>query len=603
MRILTFTFFIFILVLHISCDPPTNNTPSEICETYGENAIDYARILHKQTPEEILHVSDSLIKGYDTISCHKAKMYAYFCRANYWMRKRDFTNCTRTMDTVLYWSQLHGDDAATKDMYAKKATFFTMGKMKDSADYYFNKAIAHTCGDASVNKCNSANAALYINYAIHLKSSGDIEKAKWYLYRGDSLSSKRFNGDKDDSLILNVIHNTLGNLHSRAKLNKEALKSYRLAEKYISKKNKNNIASITYNIAKQQRKLGQLDSARTGFNHILTMNIPDKYMILSYMGLGDLAFDEEKFSEAKEFYNSALDKSLEIKNIEYEIISRGLLAKVLTSQEKHKEALLQINDVKQSYEVYKYNDLNNKGAMIELELQNLLSIHNRNRERNTLDTLLKWQKEIYNEDQASAILNLESKLNDRLLKDSIYIYKLENQNNKLTVKTQRRGLYLLGILGISLLFGLYKLSERFKIKQSENTVLQFSNVELKEYNSQLNSKIEILKSKETEEQPISIASINKTLYIKPSDIVYVKAEYNGTRVYLQDKNYWSKNTLKNILQKLAPKSFIQIHRSTIVNLRYIGLVNSTYLQLSDGSEHNIGRAYKKHLVESLREEE
>ncbi|MEQ9304347.1 MAG: LytTR family transcriptional regulator DNA-binding domain-containing protein, partial [Marinoscillum sp.] len=54
-------------------------------------------------------------------------------------------------------------------------------------------------------------------------------------------------------------------------------------------------------------------------------------------------------------------------------------------------------------------------------------------------------------------------------------------------------------------------------------------------------------------------------------------------------------TLKELMPKL-PKSFIQIHRSFIVNTLQISSIDKDYCRLKDGNRMTFGRFYKAQVL-------
>jgi DNA-binding LytR/AlgR family response regulator len=62
---------------------------------------------------------------------------------------------------------------------------------------------------------------------------------------------------------------------------------------------------------------------------------------------------------------------------------------------------------------------------------------------------------------------------------------------------------------------------------------------------------------------------NTTRLIPVAEVLYLQAADRYTDVVTADGRHVIRTTLKELLQRLDPAQFVQIHRSTIVNLRFI----------------------------------
>lgn len=91
----------------------------------------------------------------------------------------------------------------------------------------------------------------------------------------------------------------------------------------------------------------------------------------------------------------------------------------------------------------------------------------------------------------------------------------------------------------------------------------------------------------------------------PVEEVYcIEADGNYITLNLASKNYLYRATMNDIEEQLDPQYFLRIHRSTILNLRYIEKVkylqNNEYLFiLKNDSVLTSGRSFKDKIVEAL----
>ncbi len=86
------------------------------------------------------------------------------------------------------------------------------------------------------------------------------------------------------------------------------------------------------------------------------------------------------------------------------------------------------------------------------------------------------------------------------------------------------------------------------------------------------------------------------------DILWIESLENYVLVYTTGEILTVHFTLKSILKKLPPDQFQQIHRSHIVNINKIQVINRGSLVVSNGkSTHEIpvGKSFRNQLLESL----
>lgn len=78
--------------------------------------------------------------------------------------------------------------------------------------------------------------------------------------------------------------------------------------------------------------------------------------------------------------------------------------------------------------------------------------------------------------------------------------------------------------------------------------------------------------------------------IRFDELKWIKAERNYLELHCSDKKFLTRSTLKDILDKLPPDDFFQIHRSYAINLNYIDSLEFTHVILN-GESLPIGRLY------------
>ena len=73
---------------------------------------------------------------------------------------------------------------------------------------------------------------------------------------------------------------------------------------------------------------------------------------------------------------------------------------------------------------------------------------------------------------------------------------------------------------------------------------------------------------------IVFKSRGRVLFLAVSDIRWISAEENYIRICTGAETHMLRETMTSIEQRLDPRLFLRIHRSAIVNLRYVKEVRS-----------------------------
>lgn len=110
------------------------------------------------------------------------------------------------------------------------------------------------------------------------------------------------------------------------------------------------------------------------------------------------------------------------------------------------------------------------------------------------------------------------------------------------------------------------------------------------------------KEKETNEQHTKhVIQLKSKAVINAKDILYIKSDSHYLEFYLttSKKPEIDRNTLINIMSILPESNFMRIHKSHIINLNHLKIINSTKVMLTDGTWLNLSRTYKPKLHEIL----
>lgn len=124
-------------------------------------------------------------------------------------------------------------------------------------------------------------------------------------------------------------------------------------------------------------------------------------------------------------------------------------------------------------------------------------------------------------------------------------------------------------------------------------------------NQQLTQALSHSQEKESSTQPdtLNIATNRGTIIIQQADIYRVEASGNYTVFYVYNqKQVMASNTMAEFEDKLNTDRFIRVHKSHIVNLRFVVKYtkgDGGSLTLQDGSEIPVSRSRKEELLKKL----
>lgn len=85
--------------------------------------------------------------------------------------------------------------------------------------------------------------------------------------------------------------------------------------------------------------------------------------------------------------------------------------------------------------------------------------------------------------------------------------------------------------------------------------------------------------------------------IAPDSILYIEGLKDYIRIHTSDEKIMVLETMKDILERLPASQFVRIHRSYIIPLNKIKVIEGNQIQLSDGTWLPIGETYRKLVSE------
>ena len=94
-------------------------------------------------------------------------------------------------------------------------------------------------------------------------------------------------------------------------------------------------------------------------------------------------------------------------------------------------------------------------------------------------------------------------------------------------------------------------------------------------------------------EPIEINIDGKEILLSPEDIMYVSGEKNYVRVVTRKEEYFTYGNMKAWEEKLAKSHVIRIHKSYLVNLKYVTNITDIASFVDSDDEIPVGRKYKE----------
>lgn len=87
--------------------------------------------------------------------------------------------------------------------------------------------------------------------------------------------------------------------------------------------------------------------------------------------------------------------------------------------------------------------------------------------------------------------------------------------------------------------------------------------------------------------------------LDPSKISHIEAEGNFSILRGQQKEFFASETLKQLQERLGAFEFIRVHKSYLVNPRFISRITSQNVVLESGRVIAIGRAFRQAMLEHM----
>lgn len=491
---------------------------------------------------------------------------------------------------IIYFdsSLLYKDKASEKyfsevmRIMRNKAIILDKTNKIDEAIEVYNEIIAQC---KSRNKMSDI-AFVYNNLGIINKNEGNLNKALEYYKDAINIWDSIGNEAPKTTLYMNI-----GLAQIDLRNYKQSTLSYHkglaIAKKY---KNNRDIYKFYNNLSVNHRDQRQFDSAHYYLN-ILTKHYKKNGLSepehLGYMNIGNTYYQARELDSAFKYLN------------------KSLIGLKKTNSEKK---------IAENYRLlsYLYLDKNNT-AKSKAYLDSSYALNLKNNFKLTLARDYKQYARIYEKlndfKKANEYYKLEKQIND-----SIYQTKTAKDYNELLVSQnvkEHKSLieklsnsisnYKLKLVLAFIVLGVISLFSFFQLKRHKKAKKDTKNLQLK-----LDKLISEKKKIEKEEVKKALdkgdfITLKSKAVLNLNDIMYIKSDGHYVEFYLKNSNKpeIDRNSMTNTLSVLPATQFIRIHKSYILNINYLKIINSTKLMLENGTWLNLSRTYKPQLKSLL----
>lgn len=109
----------------------------------------------------------------------------------------------------------------------------------------------------------------------------------------------------------------------------------------------------------------------------------------------------------------------------------------------------------------------------------------------------------------------------------------------------------------------------------------------------------VLQRNTPKNQVLKFKDGQKTIFINPVDIYYIKAFGDYAKVITEKETFTISSTLKELEKKLSWNMFVRIHRSHMVKIDQIKSVDAVRVTLKNNEKLDIGLQYRSNLYNRM----
>ena len=488
---------------------------------------------------------DALIEA-DLLS--QAKYYT--TKVKYYGINKDLKNASRCVEKAIELNMKLGDTSRLMVNYANKGNLNLMSESYSQAIEDYSKSLEF----AFVKKAKDKQALLFSNMSSLYFQLGKYDEG--IASANDAIQISQELGDKNQEA--SAYNNLCLNLYKQDSVDSDSLLNILHKTLEINKEigNNNGVIRATNNIGTVMYKVGNPGA-------------------ISYL-------------KAAEKLNKSIRSPI---NLESNYLSQARYYQLNNANEQ---------SIDYYRKVLSIQNLENRGRARCYEglCKTHISLNKNRKAKLYLDSFLIYNDSLLQNASHSDIPSNIAEYKNRIYKDSLEFLVLDKEIAEVRASRYRVSILalLMGVLLTILLATRVYSAYRIQRKVSED--LLFENLELSEINDNLKAKLDRLNLRmlsEKEKSTFQFKHLDKIVILELSNILYLKAEQEGCRIYTNSASYWTNLTLKSIELNLPKKLFFRIHRGTIINIFHVDWVNHSSLKLNDDTELKIGRTYKNNI--------
>ncbi len=147
--------------------------------------------------------------------------------------------------------------------------------------------------------------------------------------------------------------------------------------------------------------------------------------------------------------------------------------------------------------------------------------------------------------------------------------------------------------------------ERFFVSL-DNAIETLKQQQAEAHIAQLKQLVSYLKQEQQNPEPLALKQGSKISLVQMNDIRYIEASGYYIEVYISEtKRLLLRESMTKMLEQLAAPQFMRIHRSTIINTKYLSEVQHTgagdvVTKMKDGKTFRVSKSYKEQLFRRLK---
>ena len=112
--------------------------------------------------------------------------------------------------------------------------------------------------------------------------------------------------------------------------------------------------------------------------------------------------------------------------------------------------------------------------------------------------------------------------------------------------------------------------------------------------------LEELKSGRRYLERFAIKTSERVLFVRAEEVDSIEAEGNYVRINVRETSYLVRDTINNVESQIDPRTFVRIHRSTIVNMNRVKELQTWArgeyrVVLHGGASYTLSRGYREHF--------